>query len=243
MKKTKNLIAALLVLSILVGIIPVMDVQAAEKYDIYAGYFYLAKGETVTFKNTKYSGKMSVVSKAGNTIKISGKKIKVTGKKSGLIVIKAGKKKIGFKIYIGGNHKDSKVNYAEYNVNVLDDGKEYKNYIACIRDRIKAKKDIVYMSWEDIAENEVVRECNRGLYIGEEIFDVNDTYPSWCDYGGWKSDGGIWYECVRCAMYYDKKSDCVFYKLFYGSEEDHLISGVEWGCWKNGSRVIELSEL
>lgn len=240
MKKTKKLITALLVLAILVGMLPIMNVQAASKYDEYAGYYYLAKGETVTFKNKTYSGKLSVVSNAGNTVKISGKNIKVTGKKSGLIVIKAGKKKIGFNIYIGGNNKDSKVNYAEYSLNFHEGKKEYTNYIDCIRYRIKKKKDITYIVWEDEKENKEVKEANRGLYIGEEIYDVNSKYPSWCDYGGWTADNGDEYQCVQCALYYDKQSNCIFYKLFYGLVEDDLISGVEWGCWKNNSRVIEL---
>lgn len=237
---TKKLITTLLLLAILVGMVPVINAQAATKYDEDAGYYYLAKGETVTFKNVSYTGKLSVINDAGNKVKISGENIKVTGKKSGTIVIKAGKKKIGFDVYIGGNDKDSKANYAEYALKFSVGKKKYTNYIDFIRYRMKKNKGINYIVWDNADDNEEIKSANRGVYIGEEIFEVNSKYPSWCDYGGWTSESGEEYQCVECALYYDKKSNCVFYKRFYGLTDDNLISGVEWGCWKNNSRVIDL---
>ena len=141
----KKIVSMLLVFVMLIGIVPTMQLHAETKYDDYAGYYYLAKGETVTFKNT-HEGKLSLVSDAGNAVKISKNIIKVTGKKSGLIVIKSGKKKIGFHIYVGGNNKDAKVKYAEYALKFKDGKKQYKNFIDCIRDRMKKKKDITYRS-------------------------------------------------------------------------------------------------
>jgi hypothetical protein len=218
---------------------PVETKAAETTYDEYAGYYYLAKGETVTIKDTSYPGKLSIVSKGGNTIKISGKKIKVTGKKSGLIVVKAGETKIGFHVYIGGNNKDSKVKYSEYALKFTDNKKSYTNYIDCIRYRMKKNKGITYIGWEDEADNKEIKSANRGAYIGETIYDINSRYPSWCDYDGWTEENGEEYLCVQCALYYDKTSNCVFYKRFYGPSSSELISGVEWGCWKN-NRVLTL---
>ena len=43
------------------------------------------------------------------------------------------------------------------------------------------------------------------------------------------------------ALYYDKKSDCVFYKTISGKSlekwEDEVIDMIEWGCYKNNSVV------
>lgn len=234
----KKVISMLLMAVMIIGMIPTVNVQAAtDKID--AGYYYVAKGETVTFKNT-HKGKLSIVSKAGNTVKISGNKIKVTAKKSGSIVVKSGKKEIAFEILIGGNNKDTKANYAEYNIDLTDGKKSYSNYIDCIRYRIKKKKSLTYVTWEDKKDNKEIKKLNRGIYIGESIFDVNDVYPSWCDYGGWTEDNGDEYLSTYCAMYYDKKSNCVFYKFIYGLQENEVISGVEWGCWKNNSRVFSI---
>lgn len=240
MRMTKKLITMLL-LVILVGVIPTINTQADSQYDEYAGCYYLAKGETVTFKSTTYSGNVSVIENdGGNKVKVSGKKIVVTGKKNDFLVIKVGKKKIGLAICVGGNNKDSKVNYAEYSFNFKDGKKEYTNYIDCIRDRVKKQKDLIYINWNNAEANKSIKKANRGVYIGERIFDVNDKYPSWCDYSGWTEDNGDEYLCTQCALYYDKKSNCIFSKLFYGLDEEELISGVEWSCWKNNSRVIEL---
>lgn len=240
MKITKRVVATFLLLALLIGVIPTTNVQAATDFDENAGYFYLAKGETITVNNKTYDGKMSVVSNGGNTVKISGRKLIVTGKKSGLIVFKAGKKKIAFRLCVGGNNKDSKVNYSEYDLKFTDGKKEYKNYIDCMRYRIKKNKDIIYIVWDDKKDNKEIKTVNRGVYIGQSIYEVNKKYPSWCDYGGWTADNGDVYQCVQCALYYDKTSDCVFYKLFYGLEETDKISGVEWGCWKNKSMVYDI---
>lgn len=245
MSKKFRWICLFVVSLLFVGLFPIVTTNADTKYDDYAGSYYLAKGETVFFQNKLYPGKMSVVDDAGNKVKISGKKIKVKGKKTGDVVIKIGKKKIGIYIIIGGNNKDPKVNYKEYNLSFTDGKKEYKNYIDCIRYRVKKNKELPYVNFKDENDNDLIKSANRGVYLGEYIFDVNDIYPSWSDYGGWTEENGDRYLSTQCALYYDKTSDCVFYKLFYGLvDTDHpVVSGVEWGCWKNKSRVFELEIL
>ena len=243
MKTLKRISAVFLALAIVIGMLPAVNAQAKGKYD-FVGSFYMAKGETETFIAPSYKGKISVIDAAGNKVKIVGKKIKVTGKKTGTIMLKVGKKKIGFDIMIGGNNADPDVNYEEYNLTVTTEEKEYKNYIDYVRDVVKKGEDAWYLCWEDKESyNEEDKEANRGIYFGERIFDVNEIYPSWCDYGGWTDDDGNQYLCTRCAMYYDKTSNCVFYKLFYGLQKDEKISGIKWNYWKNNSGKIELKKL
>ncbi len=250
MKKLCRMIAVCLALVLLVGIVPIQKTEAADTKDL--GYYYLAKGETVIFKTDAYKGKLSIVSKGGNTVKLSGKKIKVTAKKEGYIVFKAGKKKYSFRIIVGGNNPDKKVNYKEYDWDTTDG---CTNYIEWIRSKVKGGKklpDKRFCSWhidEDDDQddqddvNKGAKTYNRGLYIGERLFDVPDIYPSWCDMGYWTDSEGVGYDCYHCALYYDKKSDCVFYKSISGKSlekwEDEVIDMIEWGCYKN-NRVVKL---
>lgn len=238
MKKLCRMIAVCLALVLLVGIVPIQKTEAADTKDL--GYYYLAKGETVIFKTDAYKGKLSIVSKGGNTVKLSGKKIKVTAKKEGYIVFKAGKKKYSFRIIVGGNNPDKKVNYKEYDWDTTDG---CTNYIEWIRSKVKGGKklpDKRFPYW-NIDEGDGVKTYNRGLYIGERLFDVPDIYPSWCDMGYWTDSEGVGYDCYQCALYYDKKSDCVFYKTISGKSlekwEDEVIDMIEWGCYKNNSVV------
>ena len=216
MKKLCRMIAVCLALVLLVGIVPIQKTEAADTKDL--GYYYLAKGETVIFKTDAYKGKLSIVSKGGNTVKLSGKKIKVTAKKEGYIVFKAGKKKYSFRIIVGGNNPDKKVNYKEYDWDTTDG---CTNYIEWIRSKVKGGKklpDKRFPYW-NIDEDDGVKTYNRGLYIGERLG----------------------YDCYQCALYYDKKSDCVFYKTISGKSlekwEDEVIDMIEWGCYKNNSVV------
>lgn len=243
MKKFLSTIATCLAVVLLIGIFPTQKAEAASNGDL--GYYYLAKGETTTFKTDAYKGKISIVSKGGNTVKVKGKNIKVTAKKGGYIVFKAGKKEYSFEIIVGGNFADKKVNYKEYTLH-KDDIDGCHNYIAWIRKQVKGGKklpDKRYLTWEEKTDNKEIKASNRGLYIGMKLTDVPDMYPSWCDMGGWTDDEDIHHDLYNCALYYDKTSNCVFYKCFYGTRKDDLddevIEGVEWGCYKN-NQVIKL---
>lgn len=237
----KRISAIFLALVIVIGMLPAVNARAKAKYD-NVGRYYLAKGETETFIAPSYKGKISVIDDAGNKVKISGKKIQVTGKKTGIIIIQIGKKKIGFKVCIGGNHKDSKVNYQEYDYDFLAGDVEYGNYIDYVRDCMNNDEEASSVFWSDEEENEVIRDCNRGIYIGEKISDVKKKYPSWGDFDSGIDDNGE-YVFTQCALYYDKISDCVFYKQFYAYKKDMKISDIGWSYWENDNWIITLEKV
>lgn len=242
MKTLKRISAVFLALAIVIGMLPAVNAQAKGKYD-FVGSFYMAKGETETFVAPSYKGKISVIDAAGNKVKIVGKKIKVTGKKTGTIMLKVGKKKIGFDIMIGGNNEDPDVNYEEYSTDFVMGEKEYENYIDYARDCVKKGKEINFIWWDSEEQNETAKAANRGVFIGEEIFDVNEIYPSWCDYGGGTTGNGDKFIYTRCAMYYDKTSNCIFNKMFFALEKDNKIDEIRWSCWKNNSGKYELEKI
>lgn len=229
MRMMKKISAVLLALVIVIGMLPAVNAQAKAKYDD-VGRYYLAKGETETFIAPSYKGKISVIDDAGNKVRISGKKIQVTGKKTGTIILQIGKTKIGFKVCIGGNHKDSKVNYHEYDYEFLAGVVEYGNYIDYVRDCVNNDEEASSLFWtdkEENEENEVIRDCNRGICIGEKISDVKKKYPSWGDFDSGIDDDGE-YVFTRCALYYDKISDCVFFKQISAYKKEYTKRQPEW---------------
>ena len=240
MNKTKKCIAAIMVMVILIGLVPArQEVQAANNTEDI-GIYYIAKGETIVFKIKSYSGKVSVVSSTGSKVKVSGKKVYVTGVKNGGATIKVGKKKLSFNVFVGGNGVDKKVNYSEYNSNLVYKNKKYKNFIDLNRYQVKKKKPILFNYLTDPAENKEIKKTNRGIGLGQKIYKVQDKYPSWCDFGGWTTEDGKSATCAQCALYYDKKSDCVFAKWFIDLDEDDLIDEIRWVCWKNKSEVYTI---
>lgn len=236
MNKTKKCIAAIMVMVVLIGLVPArQEVQAANNTEDI-GIYYIAKGETIVFKIKSYSGKVSVVSSTGSKVKVSGKKVYVTGVKSGWGEFKVGKKKFSFMVLVGGNSVDKKANYSEYNLDMTIYNRKYKNYIDLNRYRLKKNKSLLYISWTDPAEKKEMMKANRGIYIGQKIYKVQDKYPSWTDFDIWSKGKSY----TACALYYDKKSDCVFVKQFISKDKNDRICEIRWNCWKNRSRVYTI---
>lgn len=232
MSKTKKCIAAIMVMVVLIGLVPArQEVQAANN-TIDLGIYYMAKGETIVFKIKSYSGKVSVVSSTGSKVKVSGKKVYVTSKTSGGVTFKVGKKKMHLYTFVSADY-DKKANYSEYNVDMTIYNRKYKNYIDLNRYRLKKNKSLLYISWTDPAEKKEMMKANRGIYIGQKIYKVQDKYPSWTDFDIWSKGKSY----TACAFYYDKKSDCVFVKQFISKDKNDRICEIRWNCWKNKSRV------
>ena len=211
MKKLCRMIAVCLALVLLVGIVPIQKTEAADTKDL--GYYYLAKGETVIFKTDAYKGKLSIVSKGGNTVKLSGKKIKVTAKKEGYIVFKAGKKKYSFRIIVGGNNPDKKVNYKEYDWDTTDG---CTNYIEWIRSKVKGGKklpDKRFCSWHiDESEGQRLITGDCISESGYSMFQISIRHGVIWDIGRIVKVSVMTVISVRCTMI--KRVTAYFIRLF-----------------------------
>lgn len=205
------------------------------------GAYYVAEGEPRTFQDPQ-TGKIEVISSAGNEYTASGNRLTVICKTEGRITYQIRGRKKSFRIMIGGNRStgenrdrlaaDDRITPKEFNLpSFRYKNRTYTNFADFVRKHTSGSSWVCMSTGKKAVKR--ASKYNRGITFHSDQREIQRKYPSWEDLGTYGAD-----RCFYAARYYDKKSGFVLLKGFLVNEDFRVKKILYIGYNPRGRGVI-----